>query len=119
MRDYHEERLWATSRLRWKIHMWWRFNRVTIIVAVAIILYLLSSWFDEQDRRMQSEYRTTEMALALASSECMSNQPTVRGYLIASDHPELADEALQKIVLEADRLRSARLEMMNTLKRKK
>ena len=119
MKDYADERLWATSRRRWRLKLWWSSNKITILIATAIILYLLASWFDEQDRRAESENRTTQMAMALASTSCMSNQPAVRGYLIASDHPELADEALQRIVLEADRLRTARVEMNQALREKR
>jgi hypothetical protein len=118
MRDYADERMWASHRRKWKLKMWWSTNKFTLIIATAIILYLLTSWFDEQDRRIDSEYKTTTMALALDSMECMTTQPQVRGYLIASDHAELADEALRKIVMEADHLRSAKIIATQTLKRK-
>ena len=119
MRDYRDEGLWASNRPLWKLNLWWRYNRFTVAIGLLIILYLLSSWFEEQDYRKETEAKTQTMALALMSMDCMSEQPAVRGYLIASDHPELADQALQEIVMKADSLRTARVIAQQTLKGKK
>lgn len=110
MRQFADERLWATNRRMWRLRMWWDRVKVPFLCFLIILIWGLATWLDERDLRRNEQGRRVhaeaqrDIATAVYKTECYNvKRPT--SMILVGDSIATLDLALAQAANQADKQR--------------
>ena len=99
-----DERLWATSRIKWRMWRWWRANRLPACIILCALAYIAWDYKWGVEMRHKAEGERTLMAKHLAAQSCFA-KVAPSSFIIAAGSQRDLYEALHNLTISADSIR--------------